>query len=191
MHVFVIDNGSRYSEQLVHLFPADAVTRVGYGEIDRHVIHDDDTLILSGGHGHPVLWHEQEYAQEIELVRRHKGPIIGVCLGFQLIGHIYGSHFHLMSERRKGLAAIVTTQEGESFLGSQQYEVYENHNWAMRTAEPPLLSLAMSSDGVEVVKHQSRPFFAVQFHPEHDSAGGGYDVLVKLATSLGIPLASR
>ena len=177
MRVFIIDNGSKYIDSLATIFLSYETRIVRYDQIDNYIINDEDMIILSGGHGNPVLWHPKEYAQEIRLVESHKGPVIGICLGFQLIVHVFGSHFHLLSERRKGLYNIETTMEADGILDLRQYTVYENHNWSASKVIQPLISLAVSEDGVEIIKHDTRQIYAMQFHPEEDGVHDGKYIL--------------
>ena len=177
MHVYIIDNGSKYTKSLTALFPESKTTIIGYSEIDKHSVSDTDIVVLSGGHGNPVLWHSKEYAQEIQLVQSHSGPVIGICLGFQLLVHVFGAHFHLLEKRRKGLYKIKTTVNSDILPINAEYTVYENHNWSAQKVSSPLISLATSEDGVEIVKHIDRPIYALQFHPEGEGKNDGRMIL--------------
>lgn len=177
MRVFIVDNGSLYLDDLMSIFEGYEVVCVNYAEIDRSRLETDDLVVLSGGHSDPVLWHGKEYELESELVRHHQGPIIGVCLGFQLIAHLFGSHFHLLEARRKGPLVIKATPNASDLLPEAEYAVYENHNWSAPRVGKPLLALATSEDGVEIVKHENRNIYAVQFHPEATKGGDGREIL--------------
>lgn len=180
MRAIIIDNHSKYTDDLLRLFGEYETVVVEYQQIDSREIRSDDLVVLSGGHGHPVLWHPDEYAQETALVREHEGPVIGICLGFQLVAHMFGAHFHMLEQRSKGLREIQTTEAG--LLDAATYHVYANHRWATPKVPKPLLELARSDDGVEIVKHMSRPLYAVQFHPEYagDKAHQGTEIIKRI-----------
>jgi GMP synthase-like glutamine amidotransferase len=93
--IHIIDDGTKYIDNLTKSLALYRPSLVGYSEIDKSTIRSEDLVILSGGHGYPVLWHEKEYGHEIDIIKNHPGPIVGICLGFQLIAHVFGSHLHL------------------------------------------------------------------------------------------------
>lgn len=149
----------------------DNPTVISYEELDYRNLSKGDIVILTGGHGDPILWHKKQYAKESELVKRHKGSIIGICLGFELIAHIYGSHLHLLNTRRKGEVQLAPTVKSNLNIPTS-IRVYENHNWSVLALKRPLKLLAHSVDGIEVLKHSRKPIYGLQFHPEESSLGG-------------------
>jgi len=171
MAIVLVDNGSKYTSALLKILHHDKPTVISYEDLDYRNFSKGDIVILTGGHGSPILWHKKQYAKETELVRRHKGPVIGICLGFELIAHIYGSHLHLLNDRRRG-EVMLTANSRASFKVPASVRVYENHNWSVPTVRWPLVSIARSEDGVEVLKHSRKPIYGLQFHPEESSMGG-------------------
>lgn len=172
MKTYVIDNGSTYISELMTSLQKREPQLIGYDSLDYTKIKDEDLVILSGGHGFPVLWHDQEYKNEISLIQNHRGPIIGICLGFELISHVFGSHLHQLSERRKGVVAISPVTDNTIVTNDQEFNVFVNHNWSVQKLKKPLIALAHSSDGVEVMRHASRPIYGMQFHPEAQEGNG-------------------
>ena len=184
MRVVIIDNGSKYLPVLENIFADKQVSVYAYDKFNMTSLRSNDLVVLSGGHMSPVLWHNKVFAKEIELIRIHRGPIIGICLGFELITHVFGSHLHLMKQRRKGLVNVWPVKENELLADTTIVKVYENHNWAVQKVKQPLVSLVESEDGIEVLKHSTRPIYGLQFHPEADLRVGGQRIFKKIIESV-------
>jgi anthranilate/para-aminobenzoate synthase component II len=183
MKTYVIDNGSKYIDDLLEALKEQDPILVSFDSLTLHAINTNDLVILSGGHGFPVLWHDKEYMNEIQIIKKHEGPIIGICLGFQLISHVYGSHLHRLENRQKGIRKISASTTNSIVHDGQSILVYENHNWAVKKLNKPLIALAHSLDGVEVLKHVSRPLYGMQFHPE-SKEGDGSIILMNIMNEL-------
>jgi GMP synthase (glutamine-hydrolysing) len=171
MSIVIVDNESSYTEDLIELLEAEHPKVIHYQELTQLSLSKNDTVILTGGHKDPVLWHDSVYAKEIEIIKKHTGPVIGICLGFELIAHVFGSHLHLLSGRRKGVITLIPTGKGPLSI-PVAVRVYENHNWSVRTLKSPLIALATSKDGIEILKHRRKPIYGMQFHPEKSSEAG-------------------
>ncbi len=171
MSVIIVDNESKYTTALLKMLNSEDLILINYNDLDYKKLSKGDTVILTGGHGDPILWHSKQYSKEIQLVKKHKGPIIGICLGFELIAHIYGSHLHLLNDRRKGEVKLTASESGRITVPASVM-VYENHNWSVSKLKPPLKTLAYSKDGIEIFKHSRKPIYGIQFHPEESSSNG-------------------
>lgn len=168
MSVIVVDNGSKYIAPLLELLGHENLNVIPYDELDYKKLAKGDLVILTGGHTEPILWHKKRYAKETALVKRHRGPIVGICLGFELIAHIYGSHLHLLNNRRKGEVRLTPSKFSSIDIPASIY-VYENHNWSVPKLKRPLKAIAYSDDGIEIFKHSRKPIYGLQFHPEKSS----------------------
>ncbi|MGV9001432.1 MAG: glutamine amidotransferase-related protein [Candidatus Saccharimonadaceae bacterium] len=171
MSVIIVDNESKYTNALLKILHQQKPEVINYKDLDYKKLTKGDIVILTGGHGDPILWHKKQYLKETELIKKHKGPIIGICLGFELIAHVYGSHLHFLNERRKGEVAL-TPSKNSPLVIPASVEVYENHNWSVQKLKRPLRALAYSKDGIEIFKHSRKPIYGLQFHPEESSSGG-------------------
>lgn len=185
MKAYVIDNGSFYTEQLASLLSKYKVFLRKFDQVSLSSIEPGSLVILSGGHTYKVQWHDKQYAKEIEIIKMHSGPIIGVCLGAQLIAHVYGEHLHTMTENRKGTVSIHPTgNEPLLFTDSRNIKVYENHHLSIPKLHKPLMSLAESDDGVEIFRHEDKPIFGIQFHPEVLKNNNGEQLFETILNSL-------
>lgn len=183
MHVVIIDNGSTYISDVEDLFSEYDTDIISYNQLGNHKISDETLLVLSGGHNFPVLWHENEYKTELNYIKNHKGPIIGICLGFQLIAHAYGSHLHLLARRRHGKLSLTAIGDSRLLGDSTHVTVYESHHWSVQNVHDPLIALAKSVDGIEILKHKEKPIYGVQFHPEKDHSG--HEIIQNILTRFG------
>lgn len=117
--------------------------------------------VLSGGN-RPALFN-RFYAGEIELIKTTKRPVLGICMGFELIAAAFGSTIIRQSELINGV--IPVRLESGFFESSFEYvQVAEAHRWKVIRTE--LDVLATSEYGIEALKHPNRPIFGFQFHPE-------------------------
>lgn len=163
----LIDNGSTLTKSLARLLP----TRpdiLRFGDIRPTSAAGYDCVILSGSSQLPVVGNESVFESEIALVRSIDVPIIGICLGAELIGHAFGGTLRNLGEKRKGLIDITSTDEGGLLLEfGRRFSVYEAHRWTLETAPENFRMLAESDHGPEIIQHVSRPIWGLQFHPEH------------------------
>jgi anthranilate/para-aminobenzoate synthase component II len=171
MATILVDNESKYTSALQKALHTERPIVINYNDLDYKKLSKGDIVILTGGLKDPILWHKKQYYKETQLVKRHKGPIIGICLGFELIAHIYGSHLHLLNTRRKGEIGLSSTKFGKLSVPDSVL-VYESHNWSVPKLKRPLKAVAYSDDGIEIFKHSRKPIYGMQFHPEESSSGG-------------------
>jgi para-aminobenzoate synthetase len=182
----LIDNGSIHTEALARLLP-ETPRIIGFGNLDSIDASVFDAVILSGGSQMPVMGNEQSFVTEISLIRNTAVPLIGICLGAELIGHAFGGKLRDLGEKRKGLIQIISTDEDSLLLeNGRLFDVYEAHRWTIDRLPNEFRTLAQSDHGPEIIKHISRPIWGLQFHPEHlsESTLGDEIFLRILARSL-------
>jgi GMP synthase-like glutamine amidotransferase len=164
--ILIINNGSKYLPQLERVCGPSLKKVVEPGNISISEAEEFDAILLSGGYQHEIMGSEDYYKKEIELVKRCNVPIVGVCLGFQLIAHAYGMPIHKMPHMEHSTILIRPTEIGEKVLGTGPFHVYESHRWVVSKTPNDFHSLATSRDGIESIMHKSLPLVGFQFHPE-------------------------
>ncbi len=185
MKAYIVNNGTSYAGQLQELLGSYDVVLKNFDEVSLREIEPGSLVVLSGGHILKVQWHNKQYAKEIEIIREYEGPIVGVCLGAQLIAHAYGEHLHAMAKNHKGIIKIHAADTSNTlFEGSKEVNVYENHHLSITILHLPLVSLAESADGVEVFRHIDKPIYGLQFHPEILKHNNGKSLFVDILSSL-------
>ncbi len=166
MRVTIIDNGSKDIAFLKQLVSGHNVSTIPYGEITTSNTDFSDVFVLSGGHTFPIEGNVNKLQREIDLVQSSNKPIFGICLGFELIGHVFGATLREMPHKEHGIIDITIVQNDPIFRSIPNFQVYESHRWVVSELGTELIPLATSRDGIEAVRHVSRPIYGVQFHPE-------------------------
>ena len=162
--VLIINNGTLEPERLLAAFH-DA-TVISYTDIRQTDISMYDLLVLSGSSTLPVYGNEESFAAEISLIRESSIPILGICLGFELIVVAYGGMLSRLPEKIQGVREVSIVEPDELFSGIEKLTVYEGHTWVAPSVAAPLIPLARSEYGIEAVRHQDRLMYGLQFHPE-------------------------
>ncbi|MFN8341830.1 MAG: aminodeoxychorismate/anthranilate synthase component II [Cyclobacteriaceae bacterium] len=169
--ILVIDNYDSFTFNLVHIirelglspdvYRNDALTIDQAGTYDK--------ILLSPGPGIP-----DEAGIMKDVVRRY-GPthsILGVCLGHQGIGEVYGARLYNLPTVLHGVTSELQVNEPADYLFQGQparYAVCHYHSWAIDPASVPaaLRVTATNADGtVMAIAHRDYDVRGVQFHPE-------------------------
>lgn len=166
--ILLIENGSRHTRALAHRLGEHEVRRVKYRNLSAGDIAKADIIVLSGGHP-SVLYHSWFYRKQVDLIRTSSRPIIGICLGFELIVRAFGGRLYRLKRKAHGLR-LITVAPGFPAFGGPLLRIWEAHKWAATfTPESVFEIVASSQYGSEIIKHRSKPIYACQFHPEVDS----------------------
>jgi anthranilate synthase/aminodeoxychorismate synthase-like glutamine amidotransferase len=123
----------------------------------------------------------------LELIRNAPEalPILGVCLGHQVIGAAFGGRV-ICSPPRHGMASPIEHEETFLFAGCPNpMNVARYHSLAVASeALPDCLQVTATSldDGLVMgLRHRQRPIFGVQFHPESVLSVDGMTVVRNFA----------
>lgn len=166
MKILIIDNGSSYINSLARLVSPHNVTIKSYDQISTADTTTNDLVILSGGHKFSVIGHEQIFSKEIEIIQNSAVPILGICLGFELIAHAYGAQMAKLMAKEKNIVELNKLIGDPIFSNLDSIKVFESHRWVVTDSGDNLIALAESKDGVEIVKHKHKLIYGFQFHPE-------------------------
>lgn len=108
-------------------------------------------------------------------------PTLGVCLGHQSIGQVYGGRVIRAPEPMHGKTSLMYHDGQGVFRGlPQPFEANRYHSLIVENATLPaeLEVTAQTEDGVIMgLKHRSYPVEGVQFHPESILTATGKDLL--------------
>ena len=108
-------------------------------------------------------------------------PLLGVCLGHQCIGHVYGAEVDYAGEIMHGKSSLVHHDGGGVFNGlPNPFEAIRYHSLAIQPDSVPdcLEVTARTNEGVIMgVRHREHPVEGIQFHPESIMTEVGKDIL--------------
>ncbi len=124
----------------------------------------------------------QQAGQSLDVVRDYSGqlPILGICLGHQVIGEVFGDVVTRARRPMHGDSSDILHDGTGVFEGlPQHFSAGRYHSLIVETrAASPLRITARSDDGeVMGLQHKTHPTFGVQFHPESILTEHGYDLL--------------
>lgn len=168
----LVDNYDSFTYNLVHL-----VKQCADVEID--VLRNDevaesqpaqyDKIIFSPGPGIP-----SEAGNMLAIIKAYAGkkPMLGVCLGHQAIGEVFGSELKNLSTVYHGIATDVQITDTNDYLFKDvpsTFKIGRYHSWVVdeNKLSPDLVVTAKDENGlIMALSHKSYDIKGVQFHPE-------------------------
>lgn len=172
MKVLVLDNYDSFTYNLVQYIQEIIGQPIDVRRNDAISLSDVDAyelIVLSPGPGLPV-----EAGIMQDLIRQYAPTkkILGVCLGHQAIGEVFGARLDNLSEVFHGIETpIQLTAEPDSLFDGlpREFAVGRYHSWVVGkdSIPPELLVTAVDASGeVMALRHRHYDVRGVQFHPE-------------------------
>lgn len=170
MKIVIIDNYDSFTYNLSHLVKelGAEVTVLRNDSFPIEELETYDKILLSPGPGIP-----KEAVLLLEVIRTYAGkkPILGVCLGEQAIGEVFGGKLTNLSEVYHGIQSpIRITASDYLFEGlPEEILVGRYHSWVIdRENFPDALEItAVSQEGyIMALRHKDFDVQGIQFHPE-------------------------
>lgn len=171
MRVLLINNETLHLEEFRRLMPDAHLQVIKPPELSGIAIGAYDCAVLSGSYSKAVLYNLDYFAEELKLIREAPVPVIGICLGFQMIVHAFGGTVRKMSDKLQGWQTIEAVRPDPMFEGKRYLSVYEGHSWTVTDLPEGLVGYANSATGWEIVKHTDKKIIGLQFHPEVTDQG--------------------
>jgi anthranilate synthase component 2 len=137
-----------------------------------------EAIVLSPG---PCTPNEAGICMDLIRLADGRYPILGVCLGHQAIGQVYGGSVVRAPEPMHGKLSRIHHTGKSVFRGlNNDFQATRYHSLTIAPASMPaaLEVTATSDDGViQGVMHKTHPVHGVQFHPESIASENGHALL--------------
>ena len=170
MNIVIIDNYDSFTYNLAHLVRELGATVTVYrnDQFNMEQIEPFDKIVLSPGPGIP-----SEAGQLLDVIKTFAGrkPILGVCLGHQAIGEVFGGQLTNLSDVFHGIQTE-GTQHGNDYIFDglpTRIAMGRYHSWVVSKEHfPDCLEITAESDEGQIMalRHRQFDIHGIQFHPE-------------------------
>jgi GMP synthase (glutamine-hydrolysing) len=174
--VLIIDNGSQYTHLIKRGcrelgFEAEMLyNKADYSQVEDLLKKGVSRIILSGGPSSVYSDPPNLSSMICERVKEEKIrlPLLGICYGQQMIGHVFGAKVAKGASAEYGLSQITVDDEDVLFRDVPgAFRAWVSHFDEVKELPSGFVKLAHSETcPIEAMRHKTRPIFSVQFHPE-------------------------
>ena len=170
--IFVLDNYDSFTYNLVHLLyalePDIVVRRNRDVTVEEVLAMKPEAIILSPGPGRPET---AGIMPELIVAAAREGiPMLGVCLGHQAIGMVFGAKVVAAKEIMHGKISLIEHDGKGLFTGIKgPFSAVRYHSLALDAATIPAefeITCRTADGEVMGIRHKSLPIEGVQYHPE-------------------------
>jgi para-aminobenzoate synthetase component 2 len=181
--MLIIDNYDSFTYNLVQYFGelgADLVVkRNDQVSLDEVAAMQPDRICISPGPGTPL---DAGISNDLILKFGPTTPILGVCLGHQCIGHVFGGEVVRADRIMHGKTSPIV-HEGDGVFRTlpNPFEATRYHSLIVRRESlPPELEITAETAQREIMglRHRRYPIQGVQFHPESIMTSVGKQLLL-------------
>jgi len=170
--ILLIDNYDSFTYNLAHLLRAIGVQHLDVVRNDQLTLEEVAPythILLSPGPSIP-----QEAGLLLKIIKQYAGlkPILGICLGHQAIGEVFGAKLENLKEVHHGIQSEIdiTVPDEVLFQNIPTHPlVGRYHSWIVSDVHFPdcLEVTARSKEGeIMALRHRTLPIRGMQFHPE-------------------------
>jgi GMP synthase (glutamine-hydrolysing) len=165
MRILVINNRGQYNHRIyrtLHYLNIPAEMIPNSTSIDEIIQKEPAGLIVGGG---PSI---ERSGNSMDYVRKLDYPLLGICLGHQIIAEAYGGEIGSAGAESYAKIMISIQDEDDIFQGlGNAMEVWASHKDEVKKLPTGFKLLASSPIcEIEAMKHQKNPVYGIQFHPE-------------------------
>ncbi len=170
--ILVLDNYDSFTYNLVHYVEELTNNKVDVfrnDEISLKEVNNYDTIILSPGPGLP-----KDAGIMEDLIKQYASTkkILGVCLGMQAIGEVFGGKLLNLDNVFHGVATPITITDTSDILYKDLPKVFDvgrYHSWVIDKENfPNDLNITAKEENGQImsVTHNNYRVYGVQYHPE-------------------------
>jgi len=180
--IIVIDNYDSFTYNLVQYLGTlgrdQVVYRNDQAKVEDLVKLSPEAVVISPGPCTPL---EAGISNEVIQAFTGKVPILGVCLGHQCIGHVFGGKIVRAKRLMHGKVSTISHDGRTIFQGlPNPFMAVRYHSLAIeRESLPASLEITAESEDGEImaVRHKTEKVEGIQFHPESYMTDVGMDLL--------------
>jgi anthranilate synthase component 2 len=179
--IIIIDNYDSFTYNLVHyLEDLNAeVTVFRNDEFELNELEKFDKILLSPGPGIP-----EEAGLLLDVIKKYASTksILGICLGQQAIGEVFGGSLINLEKVYHGVASKVKITKEDSLFNNLplEFEVGRYHSWVINPDDfPEDLEITSVDENGEImsIRHKTLDVKGVQYHPESILTPNGKKIL--------------
>ncbi|BDS14485.1 anthranilate synthase component II [Aureispira anguillae] len=171
MRLLIIDNYDSFTYNLVQYLREICTGTIEVYRNDQIQLEDIDaydTIVLSPGPGLP-----EDAGMLLDIIKTYTGrkPILGVCLGHQAIGQVFGAELKNIENVYHGVATPIHILNHQGIFEGQEHQITVGryHSWVVDPNSLPdcLEILAEDEHGqIMALQHKTQLTVGMQFHPE-------------------------
>jgi GMP synthase-like glutamine amidotransferase len=164
MKTLVIDNNISHMEELLDFLPGEKIV-VSKDEIKDIKTEEYNLLVLPGSMEEvSVLQNPELFQEEIALVKKFEGAILGMCLGTEILtvafdGELIEQEGYIREDTE------ITFLDNETMVPSRMV-IQEGHHIGILSIPSEFEICGYSEQYPEIIKHEEKPIIGLQFHPE-------------------------
>lgn len=181
--ILVLDNYDSFTYNLVHYIEANEDYEVEVfrnDEISLEEVDKYDAIVLSPGPGLPA-----EAGILKELIKQYAPTkkILGVCLGMQAIGEVFGGQLENLDNVYHGVATDLSVTDTSDLIYKnlpQKFKVGRYHSWVISKENfPSALNITAVEENNQIMslKHKDYKLYGVQYHPESILTEHGKEII--------------
>ena len=183
VRMLLIDNYDSFTYNLVQAFAAQGADVIVHRNdeitVDEALALEPTHLVISPGPGNP-----DDAGVSLDMIAafEQKIPVLGVCLGHQCIGEVFGGTVARSKTPLYGQSSFISHDRSELFEHlSQPLEVGLYHSLIVdetpNLLEQVQITARSPSGEIMAIQHKSFPIYGVQFHPESILTPQGYEII--------------
>jgi len=167
MRILLADNYDSFTFNLKHqlvMVCGCSVDVIRHDEIDMGVLEGYSGVVISPGPGNPDDYKSYSEILDCDL------PVLGICLGMQIINSYYGGSFTRLNKCVHGQAVRI------SYFGKAESVAVYNSLYCSEI--PECFEVYADMSGIPMaIRHKSEPRCGLQFHPESFLTKNGDEIL--------------
>ncbi|EOL50491.1 anthranilate synthase component II [Enterococcus caccae] len=180
--ILLIDNYDSFTHNLAQLIGEEQEVVIVRNDSDAifQLAEQAAAIVISPGPGTPA---ETGYVKEVIQQFYQQKPLLGICLGHQTIGEVFGAQVIIAKKIRHGKQSVITTHKDSKLFKERDFDpsVMRYHSLVIdpKTIPEGFLITATATDDQEImaIEHQDYPIFGLQFHPESIGTPSGAAII--------------